>query len=312
MTAPPQVLLILGLPYSGSTLLAALLGNAPGIENASEVNFLENDYHADKICTCGARITDCVFWPRLIARLEADAAAGQPTLTFTKAARSHPIDARRKGARVRLAQLLGRPPEAIFGTEEMARYGAAHTHFFASWAALTGARTVVDASKSAGRLDVLARFGALDLRVVWLSRAPLAAFAARLKRARRRNRFYVQALAPYYLVLQALQRRQARKTFETVPPARRLTLSFEALLADPAAAEAALSDLLGRNATDPVRFGLAGTPPAVTLEPQHGYAGNVWRIGARGEALTVTLEPGRASDPLGWFERLVARAGGLG
>lgn len=58
----PTVIYLLGLPYSGTTLIAVLLGKSAEVFNAGELNFVENDYHPAKKCSCGELVDECKAW----------------------------------------------------------------------------------------------------------------------------------------------------------------------------------------------------------------------------------------------------------
>lgn len=55
--------------HSGSTLLDLMLGSHPLICSAGEMNRLTL-FAEDRVCTCGATVTQCGYWQRVLARIE--------------------------------------------------------------------------------------------------------------------------------------------------------------------------------------------------------------------------------------------------
>jgi len=57
-----KVLYIAGLPHSGTTLLARILGEVEGFFAAGEVYALSERIEHGDLCGCGAPLGECPFW----------------------------------------------------------------------------------------------------------------------------------------------------------------------------------------------------------------------------------------------------------
>lgn len=296
---PPErgLTYILALPYSGSSLFALALGNADGFVNLGEMNYLENDLNERRTCSCGALVTECAFWGPLIARAKAERAAGRPMLSFDTSTRLRAVDRRNPSLATRLALIFGRSLQGIYGAEDLRAYRQDHLGFMKLALEETGSHEVIDAAKNARRLQVFAEASDLPLRVIAMSRRPVDAFAARIKRARRRNRFYRQALAPAYVFWLLHHYRQMRSALRGIPPRSVYYLNYEDFVSDPKGTEKALSRWYGRT----VSFGRTG-PADIRLDQAHVYTGNIWITRGTKGAETVTLRPPPKAPDLTRFE----------
>lgn len=291
----PGAVYLLGMPFTGSTLIALALGAAPGVTNLGEMLMLENDFHGGQRCSCGATLDDCPFWRGAAAATRADREAGRPTLTLERDARLHAVDSRAPSRLVRLALLLRAPLRTIYGATALTDYAARHEGFVRRVAALSGSRYVVDASKSARRLAILRAHGRLRLRVLLLHRPAAAILAGRVKRARRRQRRYTPLSAAAMLVWLLFHIRETLRAWDDAPADEKRLLSFEAFARDPAAAEAGLRDWL----EVPREPGLeAGS--RIDLRGQHVFTGNRWLFRHDPASRGVEIRPAEAArlDPL--------------
>jgi hypothetical protein len=168
-------------------------------------------------------------------------------------------------------------------------------------ARLTGASFVLDASKSPRRLAALAAHTDLRILAVVLRRNSRDVLAARIKRARRRNRWYVQALAPFYVAWLVRYLLEMRRVLRRVASEEVITIGFPEFLERPRETERRLS-------------AWAGEDLAIRIEgdrlflrrPQHVFTGNTWIKGLRfGDEPLPIRNP--APDPLGRFEQICFR-----
>lgn len=272
----PQLIYVLGLPFSGSTLFALALGNDERFFNAGEISFIEHDFNAVRRCSCGEPLNSCGFWAPLAEELRQ---AGTPTLDL--AGRVGP---RERGSRASLAN-----------------YAARHADFVRRLARCADCRFVLDASKSAHRLQVLSTRSDLPIRVIVLRRNSRDVLAARIKRARRRNRMYVQALAPLFVAWLVNHLFQIQRTLRNFHSEEVVTIGFPEFLMCPEATEHRLSEWLGED----VRLSIDGDRLSLD-RVQHVFTGNTWikTLNFGGEPLRVRDAP---PDPLASFERLTFR-----
>lgn len=262
---------ILAPAFSGSTLLAGILGNSLKITNLGEMNMLENDYYPGKKCSCGSTVDKCPFWAPLIEKARYDNAVrlGR-NLDFSKSAGLAGPDQRNKGLWVNFLMLLGYRAERIWGSKEIDAYSHRHDNFVTSVGEITGAEWVVDASKSSQRLSIFLDRWQKEIRVIYLTRRFEERSASRLFRLKKRRSDYSLWLAGIYvfreLIIQAEQKNRLRRiSLPTV-----VEIDLDELLESPASVESRLSDSLGLN----VDFGLTGSQ--VCFDTAHVYTGNIW------------------------------------
>ena len=64
-----RVVYVGGTGRSGSTVLANVLGEVPGLVSVGEVRFLwERGILQDRLCGCGDHFSDCPFWSKVLDR----------------------------------------------------------------------------------------------------------------------------------------------------------------------------------------------------------------------------------------------------
>ncbi len=159
--APVPVLFVAGTGRSGSTLVANLLGSAPGLVSLGEVRYLwERGIVENALCGCGQPCADCPFWGRVLADLG-------PVDAGRMIAADHEL--LRVRALPRLLREHGEPTRlggvAVAYADELARtFRAIHE--------ATGGAVVVDSSKLVSYGYLLAHVAGLDVRVLHLVRDP--------------------------------------------------------------------------------------------------------------------------------------------
>ena len=298
----PELIYLLGLPYSGSTLLALALGNSDEIFNCGEMNYIENDYHSGRVCSCGASVVDCPFWSKMAAELEEKKLRNELVLNLTEKQKLRPLDARRQTVRRRLQMYLGFPLKRIFSESELCDYALRHSSFIKDVARHTGARYIVDASKSPRRLETLLRYSDLSVRVICLHRRLEDAFAGRLKRARRRSKYYQSILSPFYMGQMLHHLGNIKKIRARLRPDRHIDLSYEMFLQNPHTEEHKLSDWLGTS----VNFSIDQIG-RMELSPQHIITGNIWLTRRHSLEEPIELVPSSGGSDLTKIEHNIFR-----
>jgi hypothetical protein len=282
----PQLIYVLGLPFSGSTLFALALGNDERFFNAGEISFIEHDFNPVRRCSCGEPLNSCAFWAPLAEELRQ---VRSPTLDLDGHGEPRELDPR------------GQNPFRRGSQASLANYAARHADFVRRLARCAGCRFIVDASKSAHRLQALSTYSDLPIRVIVLCRGSRDVLAARIKRARRRNRMYVQVLAPFFVAWLAYHLLQIQRTLRSFRSEEVVTVGFPEFLKCPEATERRLSEWLGED----VRLSIDGDRLSLD-RVQHVFTGNTWMktLKFEGEPLRVRHAP---PDPLASFERLTFR-----
>lgn len=151
------VLYIAGYGRSGSTVLDVLLGAHEQVVSTGELVYLGKEWSGhDRVCACGSDYQQCSFWKDVFATYEEAKELTQLT--------------QRVESRSRLFHLLS---DAI-STQDRRAYRRRIRSLFSCIARKTGAKVVVDSSKSArdaaGRFWALQNVAGIDVRVVHLTR----------------------------------------------------------------------------------------------------------------------------------------------
>ena len=161
------VLFIAGFGRSGSTLLDRLLGNSPGFHSGGELDCVWSlGLVEDRLCSCGVRFSGCPFWQ----------AVGSNSFSPLQA---HEIDAI---ARYTLSVLPAQKMWRVLSRRtRRGLVSSAPADFFDVMARLyqgvrdvSSRQVVVDSSKLASYLVLLAQIPSVDVHVVHLIRDPRA------------------------------------------------------------------------------------------------------------------------------------------
>ena len=158
MTVPVRVLYIAGLPHSGSTVLARVLGEVEGLFAAGEVYALSERIANGDSCGCGELLGECPFWTAVLGRAFPDGDALSRLRT----------ERRWIKGRTLAPLVLGRD------RERLRVYRHDLEKLYRAIAAETGAGVVVDSSKSPTYAYILDGVQGVELSVVHLLRDPRA------------------------------------------------------------------------------------------------------------------------------------------
>ncbi|MGI9317079.1 MAG: sulfotransferase, partial [bacterium] len=147
-----KIAYILSVGHSGSSLLDVLLGHDKQAVSIGEVKLDTNGHIANMRCTCDHTIQECEFWNEIDRRIR-DSGTSLFNITFAG------------------------------DTEDI------HTDdiysFYRSICDVSGAKLIVDSSKSISRLRALEKAGStFDLRVIFLERIPFGVVASNYRKGR--------------------------------------------------------------------------------------------------------------------------------
>ena len=167
---PETILYVAGYSRSGSTILDMMLGRNPAVVSTGELTYLLDDAdNPNRVCTCGARYGEC---PRFGPWLNAQ--AGKAALAAKKRLRA--IESR-AGLEVLKSGSASAQDTALYRDYATTLYTHLTEH--------TGARIIVDSSKSAkdaaGRPLALARLAGLPVKILHLTRDPRAVVKSYVK-----------------------------------------------------------------------------------------------------------------------------------
>lgn len=153
---------------SGSTLLASILGEHPGVFDTGELvalpDYFEQGFDGT-LCGCGKQHAECEFWSLLWPEFQKTSAAGHSgTLSL----------ARKRYGRVRPRQLYRvMRAERRRDRETPAHdYARSITDLYSTIANMTGARVIVDNSKGMSRALLATRLADANLAVLHVVRHP--------------------------------------------------------------------------------------------------------------------------------------------
>ncbi|MGH9244203.1 MAG: sulfotransferase [Acidimicrobiales bacterium] len=257
-----RVVYIAGAQNCGSTLLDALLGQAPGARSLGEMGGFHR-YRPGVPCSCQRPSGDCGPC-RAVLR----AVTATPGLaTFQRLSRSP-----RKERRLHWM---------VVGTKARANYARAADTAFDAVAAATGADVLIDSSKNAARAAALVHDSRHDVRIVHLIRDGRGHLGSRRRRAHADGRRYlaplsmVAWLAKNLLIGRLLARR--------VPPGRYLVCRYEELMLDAAGTLARIDRFAALDTT-----GVAAAAGAEGVERRH-----LFEPARRTDYRTVALDPTR-------------------
>lgn len=265
-----KVLYIVGVGRSGSTLLERMLGAVPGWVNAGELNAVFSRVATqDQRCGCGEPFSECAFWQAV-----GDRAFGGWREVTDRMAHLQPRLVRQRFV-PRMATGIAGPAYL----RELDEYLDAYHRLYGAIAAVSGADTVVDASKSTAQLVALRRVGDLDLRVVNLvrdSRGVANSWSkSGIRKPQSQDGDTMGTYAPHRLaLLWATLQLQCAVLGAAAPHSARVR--YEDLVSRPRETLERLLDDLGLPAPDGA-LGHVGER-SVHLEPSHGVAGSRTRF----------------------------------
>jgi hypothetical protein len=265
-----RVLFLGGLGRSGTTLLARLLGQLPGVCALGEVVHLwQRDLIEDDGCGCGDRFSECGFWQKV----GVEAFGGWSE-----------VDAQRV---VRLEHAVARtrhlPRLAVGGrSRRVAEYAEYYRKLYQGAATVSGSEVVVDSSKHSPLAYCLRRADDIDLRVIHVVRDPRGVAHSWTQRVPRPEAERDEELPRYSPTRSAMLWNVHNGSFSVLRrrgvPVRRVR--YEDLIDNPATTLRSLAEFAGLESPTVDLSFLTGTPDGYTadLGPEHTAAGNPVRF----------------------------------
>jgi Sulfotransferase family len=267
-----KVLSIVGTGRSGTTVLAAILGEVGGFFDTGELHWVWSRSLVEQPpCGCGRRPAECPVWAKVIEAGLGIPPEEQATDRARDLARDITRDERAVVARrnrVRLLRTTGRPDP---GWPALERIRDVYGKLYDSLVEVTGARVVVDASKRPEDAAVLAGLDSIDQYFLHIVRDPRAVVFSwsRLKASpdgtsvMRRIRLpkVVLAWLESNVTAEALSRR--------VPRDRWFFTTYEEFAAEPRRVVAEIVAFLGEDGAAPFVTG-----HSVALGVNHTLLGN--------------------------------------
>lgn len=296
-----KVLSIVGTGRSGTTVLAAILGQTAGVFNAGELHWVwGRSLSEQRPCGCGLAPAACPIWSRVV-----EAALGVPPAEQAGAAGARRTASisdweRELTARRNRGRLLRNPGTAATGWPALQQMQQVTAQLYASLVDVTGARVVVDSSKRPEDAAVLAGMsragmGEIDHYVLHVVRDPRAVvFSWSRPKASPDGSTVMRQIRPSKVVLAWMENNAGAELLRRhVPPERWLFTRYEDFVARPRDTVRAIGGFIDEDVAAP--FVSADT---VQLAGNHSLLGNPdrFRTGA------VRIAPDEQ-----WRERLPRR-----
>ncbi|MGZ8594591.1 MAG: sulfotransferase family protein [Actinomycetota bacterium] len=267
-----KVFYILGTTRSGSTILENVMGNVPGFAAAGEIHMLWRGIAQGFTCGCGAPVTSCPVWSDVLRRAGADGL--DPREVWDWQLREVRI--------LHTPRLLRQRSWPVTGRPTLDRYTSLLAALYPAIGAVTGARVVVDSSKSPAALTVLSHIDGLELYVALLVRDPRAVAYSWRRGAPSTGRGVDDLsyrpgparVAGRWVATNLLGERVGRR----LPSERFMVLRYEDFVAEPKATVERLVRFAGE---EPPALPFVSERTAA-LEPNHTVSGNRSRF-ATGE-----------------------------
>jgi Sulfotransferase family len=182
-----SVVYLMGYRQSGTTIIAALLGEIDGILNVGEMHHVwGHRYRGWPNCGCGSSVSECEHWDRILRDALSTSGfepLGEPGRVVNR------FDPRTV-ASVRADWL-----EHWRGLARRARRGAGDEHpyveltanLYRAAAAATGSRVLIDASKKGAYAALLDQMDGVQSHVVHITRDPRGTLWSQLRRPSKRS-----------------------------------------------------------------------------------------------------------------------------
>jgi len=265
----PRVLFIAGTGRSGSTLLERLLGQIPEVAPLGEVVHLwERGVIDNQRCGCGLPFDGCPFW----SRIGSEAFGGW----FDAASI---LELKRRVDRHRFVPLMLWPGLSSRYAADLRWFSEILVRLYRTIADVTGARFIIDSSKSSSYLVLLRGIAELDVRLVHLVRDSRGVAYSATKRVERPEMVRGHAFMPTYSPARSALEWDAYNTlFELVAASGTpsMRLRYEDLLADPGRALSEVLRFAGMTPED-VSLDFIGDGVAA-LQATHTISGNPMRF----------------------------------
>lgn len=268
-----KVLYIVGWGRSGSTILDNILGQVDGFFSGGELYYVwDRGLVQNRRCGCGVPFRECEVWRQILARASTRLDASAPHELIRLA---------RESTRTRhlASHLLGRH-------QTSSTYREALHGLYGAIADTTGARVIVDSSKSPSYAAVLGGVEGFDLRLVHLVRDPRATAYSWSRRKLTPDEERLRHMRRHGAVASSVMWdawNAAAKLLWRGEPDRYLMLRYEDFLAFPQESVRRVVEFAG----EPARELPFASDRTVRLEPNHTVSGNPSRF----RTGLVELEP---------------------
>lgn len=197
---PVQIVYIAGAGRSGSTLLARMLGQVPGVVSIGEARHFwrgrGGELSAEELCGCGTAFAECPFWTQVVERVFAFDAP----VPFNEV-----FEIQQRVDRVRFLPQILSPLRTRSFRDAFHDYTTILERFYRAALDVGAGRILVDASKDISTLYLLSKMPWAELTILNLARDPRAVAYSWTKKKIRPERpetlTYMSRFPPYRVAL---------------------------------------------------------------------------------------------------------------
>lgn len=234
-TSRPKVLYVIGTQRGGTTIAGRLIGRLPGFEFVGELRKLwQVGLPEGRRCGCGLAYAECPVWSTVLP-----AAVGRTPVARMQGWQHVAAPDRHSSL---TAWRLGRSPSGT--TADVASYSTLLGSTYQALHEATGARVLVDTSKLPADAVLVSRLPVVDAYFLELVRDPRGTVHSAVNRSGGPSRLHARQAVTgatgwvaRHLAARALMRR--------VGPQRAMAVTYERLVAEPAAVLDEIAALVG-------------------------------------------------------------------
>jgi sulfotransferase family protein len=274
-----EVLYVVGLGRSGSTILSNCLGQIGGFFSAGELNFIwRHNVIGNRLCGCGMPFRECPVWTRVMEK----AFGGMDGVDAREMMRLQALSTRTR----HIPRMLTDRGDRIL-KERLEKLLINYGRLYAAIGAVTGSQVIVDSSKEPAHGYAMSLIPDVNFRVVHLVRDPRAAAYSWLKKKPQpdsEEKEFMHRQSPAKSAVLWDSWNASAEALWRRTPGKYLRLRYEGFVANPRESLERILELVGVAAELP----LAGERE-VRLGVSHTVSGNPNRF----ETGSVELRPDR-------------------
>ncbi len=279
-----KIVFIIGLPYSGSTLLALALGNSDNVINLGEVTYIEKDYNVNKKCFCGNALKDCLFWKSVVKRLEENESGIY--YNFTGEYKINKV--------YRYLSKVQRCDLYCFNKSKVDQYRRKYGLLYSVAFDVSNASAIIDSSKS--NLLVKAFLGTtdFDINVIWLKRDFQSVYFSKIKKLKKRGQYYGIITKFTVIIWMYLYNHECRHVYRLIDDRKKITIYYKDIINNIVSVQKDCSLILGEN----INFGIIDEK-RISVNRQHFFTGNRWPF--RGNKKIIDIKDNAYHEKFGFI-----------